>query len=160
MHINQQNQQEDLEGGEAEDSTSLDKGLLVIDKSGGRDSSRQLLVKKSPDSRSITSGLKSNNNHSPASRIDKEHQEIVHESAKEIVAGTELINKPIRHKTLYYGLKMNTPRNVAIVHPLMFTTRRIVYALIIVLIAALPLLGVWISLIGTLGMLGYALLEW
>lgn len=55
---------------------------------------------------------------------------------------------------------MNHPRNVAIVHPLMFTVRRIVYALSIVLIAGLPLLGVWLLLLGTLGMLAYTLLEW
>jgi len=55
---------------------------------------------------------------------------------------------------------MNHPRNVAIVHPLMFTLRRIVYALSIVLIASVPLLGVWVMLFGTLIMLAYALSEW
>ena len=80
--------------------------------------------------------------------------------AKEIVAGTDLVNQPIRHKTLYYGLKLNHPRNVAIVHPLMFTLRRVFYALSIVLIATLPLLGVWIMLAGTLVMLSYVLTEW
>ena len=55
---------------------------------------------------------------------------------------------------------MNHPRNVAIVHPVMFTLRRIVYALSIVLIASVPLLGVWIMLFGTVIMLAYALSEW
>jgi hypothetical protein len=95
-----------------------------------------------------------------SSKIDIEQQEIVLESAREIVAGVLLIQTPIRHKTLYYGLKMNHPRNVAIVHPLMFTLRRIVYALSIVLIASVPLLGVWVMLFGTLIMLAYALSEW
>ena len=80
--------------------------------------------------------------------------------AKDIVAGTDLVNQPRRHKTLYYGLKLNHPRNVAIVHPLMFTLRRVFYALSIVLIATLPLLGVWIMLAGTLVMLAYVLTEW
>ena len=55
---------------------------------------------------------------------------------------------------------MNHPRNVAIVHPVMFTLRRIFYALSIVLIASVPLLGVWIMLFGTVIMLAYALSEW
>mmetsp|Transcript_288 Transcript_288/g.395 ORF Transcript_288/g.395 Transcript_288/m.395 type:complete len:90 (+) Transcript_288:4484-4753(+) len=55
---------------------------------------------------------------------------------------------------------MNHPRNVAIVHPLMFTLRRIIYALSIVLIPTVPLLGVWLMLVGTLVMLAYALTEW
>ena len=80
--------------------------------------------------------------------------------AKEIVAGCDLVRKPIRHKTLYYGLKLNHAKNVAIVHPLMFTLRRIFYALTIVLIPTLPLLGVWIMLVGTLLMLAYVLTEW
>ena len=81
-------------------------------------------------------------------------------SAREIVAGADLIEKPTRYKTLYYGLKLNHVRNVAIVHPLMFTLRRICYALTIVLIPNWPLIGTWILLIGTLVMLGYALVEW
>ena len=87
-------------------------------------------------------------------------QKLSRMKAKEIVAGTDLVNQPIRHKTLYYGLKLNHPRNVAIVHPLMFTLRRVFYALSIVLIATLPLLGVWIMLAGTLVMLSYVLTEW
>ena len=80
--------------------------------------------------------------------------------AKEIVAGCDLVKKPVRHETLYYGLKLNHAKNVAIVHPLMFTLRRIIYALSIVLIATLPLIGVWIMLIGTLVMLAYVFTEW
>ena len=85
--------------------------------------------------------------------------EIIQENAQEIVAGTDLIEKPIRYKTLYYGLKLNHARNVAVVHPLMYTLRRVIYALTIVLIATLPLIGVWIMLASTLIMLAYALLE-
>ena len=37
------------------------------------------------------------------------------------------------YKTLFYGLKKNHPHNVAIVHPLLFLLRRIIYAIVIVL---------------------------
>ena len=93
-------------------------------------------------------------------KISDSHLAIVQESAREIVAGADLIEKPTRYKTLYYGLKLNHVRNVAIVHPLMFTLRRVLYALTIVLMPNWPLIGTWILLIGTLVMLGYALVEW
>ena len=90
----------------------------------------------------------------------KRQQKLIKKKAKEIVAGTDLVKNPIRYKTLYYGLKINHARNVAIVHPLMFTLRRVIYAISIVLIATLPLLGVWVMLAGTLVMLAYVLTEW
>lgn len=37
------------------------------------------------------------------------------------------------YKTLFYGLKKNQHHNVAIVHPLSFLLRRIIYAIIITL---------------------------
>ena len=37
-----------------------------------------------------------------------------------------------KYKTLHYGLKRNHERSVAIVHPLMFLTRRVIYAAVIV----------------------------
>ena len=64
-----------------------------------------------------------------------EHEKLVRMSAKETVAGAELILKPPRFKTIYYGLKLNHPRNVALIHPVMYSTRRIIYALSIVLLA-------------------------
>lgn len=54
---------------------------------------------------------------------------------------------------------MNHPRNVAIVHPLMYTLRRILYALIVVFMFKAPLLGTWILLGTTLLMLMYVLVE-
>ena len=80
--------------------------------------------------------------------------------AREMTASREIIKKPERFKTLYYGLIMNHPRNVAIVHPLMFTIRRIIYALIIVFMFKAKLLGTWIMLLGTLAMLAYVFVEW
>ena len=76
-----------------------------------------------------------------------------------MIAGSDLIEKPNRYKTLYYGLKLNHPRNVAVIHPLMYTTRRIVYSLSIVLLANYPLFGVWILLGGTICMIAYAVTE-
>ena len=80
-------------------------------------------------------------------------------NARKIVAGIELIERPRRFKTLYLGLKLNHPRNVAIMHPLMFTIRRIIYAITIVWLPSIRLYGIWILLFSTLVMLCYALTE-
>ena len=76
-----------------------------------------------------------------------------------MIAGGELIKKPERIKTLYYGLRLNHPRNVALLHPVMFTIRRLVYALSIVTLSNYPLFGVWLMMIGTCIMLAFALTE-
>jgi len=76
-----------------------------------------------------------------------------------MLAGAELIPKTQRVKTLHYGLKLNHPRNVALVHPLLYTLRRVVYALAIVFLAGYPLFGVWIVLSCTLVMIAFGLLE-
>lgn len=88
-----------------------------------------------------------------------EHEEIILENAREMVAGGELIKKPQRYKTLFYGLKLNHPRNVALVHPLMFTMRRVIYALVIVFLADTPLIGVWLVMLSTMIMLSFAVTE-
>ena len=64
-----------------------------------------------------------------------------------------------RYKTLYYGLKRNHPRNVAIVHPLMYMMRRIIFAFMIVYMDKVELWNVLIFLTCTLAMLAYALVE-
>ena len=76
------------------------------------------------------------------------------------MAGIDLVEMPNRYKTLYLGLHVNHPRNVAIVQPLMFALRRVIYALSIVFLPKAPLLGVWIMLGVTLIMLIYVFLEW
>lgn len=48
---------------------------------------------------------------------------------------------------------------MAVIHPLMFTLRRISYALAIVLLPAYSLFGVWTLLCGTLLMLAFAMTE-
>lgn len=64
------------------------------------------------------------------------------------------------HKTLYYGLKMNHERNVAVMHPLMFLLRRVIYALVIVFMDEIMVWGVFIVMACCLCMLAYALTEW
>lgn len=76
-----------------------------------------------------------------------------------MVAGASLIKKSQRYKTLFYGLRLNHPRNVALVFPVLDTMRRLIYALSIVFLADVPLVGVWILLGGTLGMLVFAMTE-
>jgi len=52
--------------------------------------------------------------------------------ARERLKLEDTIQPSQRYKTLHYGLKKNHERNVAVIHPLMFLTRRIIYALVIV----------------------------
>ena len=68
-----------------------------------------------------------------------------------------------RLKTLYTGLKMNHPRHVALVHPLAFLLRRILFAVIIVFMVNLMvhcIFGVFLLMLTCLFMLGYVLHEW
>lgn len=65
-----------------------------------------------------------------------------------------------KFKTLHYGLKPNHERNVALIHPLMFLTRRIVYALVIVFMSEVMFFGALIVMLSCLAMLVYALHEW
>ena len=44
----------------------------------------------------------------------------------------EQVQSKNAYKTLFSGLKKNHPHNVAIVHPLSFLLRRIIYAVVIV----------------------------
>ena len=66
---------------------------------------------------------------------------------------------PARYKTLYYGLKRNSPHNVALIHPIMFLTRRIIFAGCIVFMDEVPLWSSFIFMFMTLTMLGYAICE-
>ena len=68
-----------------------------------------------------------------------------------------------RFKTLYYGLKMNHPHRVALVHPILFLLRRIMFAVIIVFMVNLMVynvLGVFMLMLTCLFMLGFVLTEW
>ena len=69
------------------------------------------------------------------------------------------VKEPARYKTLYYGLKRNHPRNVAVVHPLMFMARRIIFALMIVYMDKVEIWNVLLFMACTLIMLAYTLSE-
>ena len=67
---------------------------------------------------------------------------------------------PQQYRTLFYGLKHNHERNVAIIHPLMFLLRRIIYALVIVFLDEVMYYGVFIVMLSCLAMLAFACTEW
>ena len=67
---------------------------------------------------------------------------------------------PQEYRTLFYGLRRNHERNVAIVHPLMFLLRRIIYALVIVFMDEIMYYCVFIVMLSCLTMLTYACTEW
>ncbi len=95
-------------------------------------------------------------------RLIEEKQEqsnIMRHRAKILIELADSVREPERYKTLYYGLKRNHPRNVAVMHPLMFMMRRIIYALTIVFMDEIPIWGVFIFMGYTLLMLGYVLSE-
>lgn len=61
-----------------------------------------------------------------------------------------------RYKTLFYGLKKNQPHNMAIVHPLSYLLRRVLFVMVTLfvfetpLFAALSLVGVSLLMMGVL----------
>ena len=67
---------------------------------------------------------------------------------------------PQHYRTLFFGLKHNHERNVAIIHPLMFLLRRIIYALVIVFMDEVMYYGVFVVMLSCLTMLAFALTEW
>lgn len=64
-----------------------------------------------------------------------------------------------RYKTLFYGLKRNHPHSAAVVHPLLFMLRRLVYAAIAIFCLSVPIVGVFILSLTCVIMLGYVLVE-
>ena len=64
-----------------------------------------------------------------------------------------------RSKTLHFGLHENHVRNVAIIHPLMFLFRRLIYALVIIFMNDVIIWPVFIVMGSCLAMLAYALSE-
>ena len=71
----------------------------------------------------------------------------------------ERMTTPQHYRTLFFGLKRNHERNVAVVHPLMFLLRRIIYALIIVFMDEIMINAVLLVMFSSLIMLAYALTE-
>ena len=67
--------------------------------------------------------------------------------------------RPAYIKTLYFGLKMNHPRHVAIIHPLCFLGQRVILSIVIVFMAKIPAFGLHLFLTTCLFSFGYGLSE-
>ena len=66
------------------------------------------------------------------------------------------------YRTLFYGLKQNHPHNVALTHVFIFVLRRVLFALVIVCMAAESLqvmFGIFMLMATCLAMSGLLLLE-
>ena len=90
----------------------------------------------------------------------KLHQNaIIREQAWQKLLVEDTVKVPYRYKTLFDGLKRNHERNVAVVHPLLFLLRRIIFAFMVVFMSLTRITGLFIFTGCTLFMLGYACLE-
>ena len=69
------------------------------------------------------------------------------------------VNVPLRYKTLYNGLKLNHERNVAVVHPLAYLSRRLLLAIIVVFMGSVRHTGLFLFIGCTLAMLAYVCIE-
>ena len=74
-----------------------------------------------------------------------------------VLEDTILVNP--RYQTIFSGLKKNHSHNVALVHPMSFLLRRLVYAALIIFMFEMPLFVTLILLYASLGFLAYLLLE-
>ena len=85
--------------------------------------------------------------------------ESISESVRRVRLSDQVILRQ-SYKTLFYGLKKNHPHNVAIVHPLSFLLRRILYAIIIIFTTEEnSFFGALILLLTSLFMMTLVLLE-
>lgn len=64
-----------------------------------------------------------------------------------------------RYKTLFYGLKKNHPRHVAVVYPIVFLVRRLVYTCLILFLLSLPYITIVLLMLGCLAMLAFIFSE-
>lgn len=83
----------------------------------------------------------------------------MHREARRRLKVEDTVKPAQNYKTLYYGLKKNHERNAAVVHPLMFMIRRIVFALVIVFMDEIMYWGVLVVMFSCLLMLAYVLHE-
>ena len=81
--------------------------------------------------------------------------------AEKRVALEAQVHVNLAYKTLYLGLRRNQDHSMAVVHPVTFTLRRLLYAVIIVHMQGgnLTFFGTMIMLITCLVMLGLVLME-
>ena len=63
--------------------------------------------------------------------IDQERRHQLDIEGKARVRLVDSVKVNSSYKTLFYGLKMNHPHNVALIHPVAFVLRRILFALVI-----------------------------
>ena len=64
------------------------------------------------------------------------------------------------YKTLFYGLKRNHEHNVAVLHPILFVMRRVIYSLVIIfMIGESVMFGALILILSTLFMLIFVATE-
>ena len=84
-------------------------------------------------------------------------QLVVQAHVKLVLEG-QVISNP-RYKTVFEGLKKNHAHNVALVHPLAFLLRRIVFSAIIVFMYSMPYAASLILLLLTMAMLAYVITE-
>jgi hypothetical protein len=106
------------------------------------------------DERIMDPVLRSRENSQRSFRIRRAHKE-----ARVRLAIEDTVKQHKGYKTLFYGLKQNHERNVAVIHPLMYLLRRVVYALVIVFMDEITVWPVVIVMVSTLIMLAYALSE-
>ena len=63
------------------------------------------------------------------------------------------------YKTLFYGLKKNHPHNVAVVYPILYILRRVVFAIVVINLLYIPFLAIIILMTTVLFTISYLLNE-
>ena len=104
----------------------------------------------------------SNNSAATFNKIDRVLQDKadkLHSEAHLRVKVADRVKANQSYRTLFYGLKPNQERSSAVIHPLMFLLRRVIYALVIVFLAETYLWGVFVVMFSCLCMLAFALTE-
>lgn len=72
----------------------------------------------------------------------------------------DMIEPKMAYMTLFYGLKRNQPHNMAIVHPLAFVLRRILYAFVVLfLVGSAAFFGALLLLVTCLVFMTFVAVE-
>ena len=78
--------------------------------------------------------------------------ELQKEAALRVAISSSCECNPI-YKTLFFGLKKNHPKNLALVYPMIYLLRRILFTLLILFGSELPFMSVVIMMLGCVAML-------
>ena len=81
------------------------------------------------------------------------NKEALQSEAKLLVAAAGEVKRNPKYKTLTYGLKKNHPRNVAVLYPILYLLRRVLYTIAILFITQIPFIGVVILMFTCVTML-------